>query len=116
VDERKTEMSRCYEMTISVREHNVDRVEEIVDAVSGLGYEAEGDTMGNMFLFCPEPVKVTIGNSEESVAREVAEAIWEANGAFCKVDVGMRDLDADFPSYAWDEASFDKWQQGKGGE
>ena len=61
-------------------------------------------------------INITAGHSDESVARAIVEAIWEANGAFCKVHVGMRDLDADFPSYSWDEASFDKWQQGKGGE
>ena len=109
-------MSRCYEMTISVQEHNADRVEEIVDAVSGLGYEADSDALGDVFQFYSETINIAAGHSDESVAREVVEAIWEANGAFCKVHVGMRDLDADFPSYSWDEASFDKWQQGKDGE
>ena len=109
-------MSRCYEMTISVRDYNADRVEEIVDAVSGLGYEADGDAQGDVFQFYSETINITAGHSDESVSREIAEAIWEANGAFCKVDVGMRDSDADFPSYSWDEASFDEWQQGKGGE
>ncbi len=109
-------MSRCYEMTILVQEHNADRIEEIVDAVSGLDYEADGDAQGDVFQFCSETINIAAGHSDESVAREVVEAIWEANGAFCKVQVGMRDLDADFPSYLWDEAAFDKWQQGKGGE
>ena len=109
-------MSRCYEMTISVQEHNADRVEEIVDAVSGLGYEADGDAQGGVFQFYSETINIAAGHSDESVAREVVEAIWEANGAFCKAHVGMRDVDADFPSYSWDEASFDKWRQGKDGE
>ena len=109
-------MSRCYEMTISVREHNDDRFEKIVDAVSGLGYEADCDVCGDVIQFCSETINIAAGQSDESVAREVVEAIWEANGAFCKVHVGMRDVDADFPSYSWDEASFDKWQQGKDGE
>ena len=109
-------MSRCYEMTIWVREHNADRLEAIVAAVSDLGYEADGDVQGDVFQFCSETINIAAGHSDESVAREVVEAIWEANGAFCKVHVGMRDLDADFPSYLWDEASFDKWRQGKDGE
>ena len=111
-------MSRCYEMTISVREHNADRLEEIVDAVSDLdfGFEAEINNDVDTIQFCLETINIAAGHSDESVAREVVEAIWEANGTFCKVDVGMRDLDADFPSYSWDEASFDKWRQGKEGE
>jgi hypothetical protein len=103
-------------MTILVQEHNADRIEEILDAVSGLDYEADGDAQGDAYQFCSETINIAAGHSDESAAREIAEAIWEANGAFCKVDVGMRDLDADFPSYSWDEASFDKWQQGKDGE
>ena len=109
-------MSRCYEMTILVQEHNADRIEAIVDAVSGLDYEADGDVQGDVFQFCSETINIAAGHSDKSVAREVVEAIWEANGAFCKVQVGMRDLDANLPYYSWDEASFDKWHQGKGGE
>jgi len=109
-------MSRCYEMTMSVREYNADRIEAIVDAVSDLGYEADGDPQGDVFQFYSETVNIAAGHSDESVAREIAEAIWEANGAFCKVQVGMRDLDANLPYYSWDEESFDKWRQGKDGE
>ena len=109
-------MSRRYEMTISVREYNADRFERIVDAVSGLCYEADCDICGDVIQFCSEIINIAAGHSDESVAREVVETIWEANGAFCEVDVGMRDLDADFPSHSWDEASFDEWQQGKSGE
>ncbi|MCP4248463.1 MAG: hypothetical protein GY778_15555 [bacterium] len=61
-------------------------------------------------------INIAVGHDDESVAREVVEAIWETKGAFCKVRAGMRDLDADFPSYSLDEASFDEWQQGKDGE
>ena len=109
-------MSRCYEMTILVQEYNADRLETIVDAVSGLGYEADGDVQGDVFQFCSETINLAAGHSDGSAAREVVEAIWEANGAFCKVHVGMRDLDADFPSYSWNEASFDKWRLGEDGE
>ena len=104
-------MSRCYEITISVMKHNTGRVEEIVDALLSLGYEAYCDTFGYVIQFYSETINITAGHNDESVAREIVETIWEANGAFCKVDVEMLDLDADYPSYSWDEASFDEWHK-----
>lgn len=109
-------MGRCYEMTIFVQGQNDDRIEEIIDAVSDLGYEADGDSRRGMFQFYTEVINIAAWDTKQSLAREIVEAIWEANGAFCEVDVELRDLEAGVPSYSWDEVSFDEWRQNKNGE
>lgn len=101
-------MSRCCEVTINIRGHDIDRSEKIIDALIDLGYEAYNDTMGDRLPIDSEVINIPSMCSDESVAREIVEAVWKANKAFCKVDVGIRDLDA-IPNFWWDEASFDKW-------
>ena len=112
-------MSRCYEMTIRVTGHFFGRYSEIVDAVADLGYEADNDISTlektHIIQFCSETINITAGHSDKSVSREIVEAIWKANGAFCKVYVGMRDLDADFPQYSGSKETFDEWQRNRNG-
>ncbi len=118
-------MSRCYELTIRLTEHNEDKVEAIVEAVKSLGYAANVDSYGGTkgitfgddhgrppeILFDSETVNLHGGTTEEDAARAIAEAIWTANGAWCTPQVGMRDLDADCPQYVWGEDAYDEWMK-----
>jgi len=42
------------------------------------------------------------------LASEIHEAVWKANEAFCKVNVELRDLDAECPSYEGEEADYER--------
>lgn len=105
-------MSRCCEITISVFGFDADRCQEIVDAVGGLGYDPTfSEISKGQIQFCPEVINISSGHSEESVAREIVEAIWKANSAFCTIHVKIRDLDINIPQYSWDKVSFDEWDK-----
>ncbi len=107
-------MSRCYEITISVTQHDQDKCEQIVEAVRGEGLEADPDSDGEAgIIFHSEVINVNIGHTDQETARDVVEAIWEANGAWCQVNVSMRDLDADTPVHSWDETEYAEWRQMK---
>jgi len=100
-------MSHSYEMTIMVTEHQDAKFEAIRDAVAGLGYDTDPDHIGSQILFPSETINITAGHDDEAVAADVTRAIWKANGAWCRVDVGMRDLDADVPNYVLDPSVYD---------
>lgn len=107
-------MSRCYEITISVTRHNEARYEQIVDAVRNEGLEADADSFGEKgIVFNSKVINVCAGKSAQLAAREIVEAIWEANGAWCQVNVSMRDLDASTPVHSWDETEYAEWRQMK---
>lgn len=118
-------MSRCYEITIRVTEHNEAKAEAIVEAVKALGLEADADFYGGAegvafggaagkppeIVFNSETINLHGATSETENAREVVEAIWTANGAWCNVVVTMRDLDADVPGYGWGESNYNEWKK-----
>jgi len=105
-------MSRCCEITITVGDYDDKYFGAITGAVVKLGYIEGYERIRKTIHFCSEVINIPAGLSEESVAREIVEAIWKANGAFCEVQVEIRDLDADTPCYSWDEAAFDAFNVG----
>lgn len=108
-------MSRCYEITITVTQHDQDKYEQIVDAVRNEGLGADADFFESRGeIFFNSEVKTIVGVfTDQEFAREIVEAIWEANGAWCQVNVRMRDLDADTPVHSWDETEYAEWRQMK---
>jgi hypothetical protein len=102
-------MSRMYAMTIMVDGHDKSRYEAIVDAVVSLGYDADADLIGAQIVFSSEVINLGGGCSDEAAAKEIHQAIWAANGAFCDVQVGMRDLDAEIPTYLGSESQYEEW-------
>jgi len=118
-------MSRCYEITIRVTKHSEAKAEAIVDAVKDLDYKADADFFGGAegeafggkpdkepeIVFNSETFNLRATYPETDCAREVTEAIWTANGAWCYVEVGLRDLDAHCPDYSWGEDAYDEWMK-----
>ncbi len=102
-------MSRSYEVTILVEEHDREKIEAIGDAVRDLEYEADPNQIGSQLIFDSETINVAAGHTDEDIATEIAHAIWAANGAWCRVRIGMRDLDANVPEYSLDQAAHDDW-------
>ncbi len=85
-------MSRYYEMMITVNDPVPDRkdaIEEAARAEWDLGDCYEGDgaiTLSGNGRLCG-------GETEDEFAERIAQAIWQANGQFCAVEVSATDLE-----------------------
>ena len=105
-------MSRCYEIGITVTEHQPDKFDAIVAAVQALDYEAEAELVGRGIIFQHEAINVRAAfDSEQQIAAEIQQAIWVANGTFCHVDVNLRDLDSGTESYGGSLADWYKFAE-----
>ncbi len=102
-------MSRPYELTLLVFDHDQSQFDEIVHAVRDLGFEAYADHIGERIVFNSEGFNMNIGNTEAKTAKEIQEAVWKANGKFCQVHVGLIDLDAGQGQFLGDAAAYDAW-------
>jgi len=106
-------MSRNYEITVEVEDHDRTKVDEIIEAVASLGYDAEVYSsecdlakQGDKFRFETEVISISATWTEEGTAAEIHRAVWDANGAFCTVHVLLLDLDQDTPRYTGDESDY----------
>ncbi len=114
-------MSRAHEVTISVEKSdnakNPLKVEAICNALKDLEYEAdpnwkEQDCEVTALHFDSETINVRAVYTDNDIVAEIQEAIWEANGEFCIVTVGVRDLDAG-PQYSGSKTAYADWKAGK---
>ena len=102
-------MSRCCELMVVVDGYDDTKYEEIVDAVKDLGYDGYVDAIGSLIVFNSETINICAGRLDEEVASELHQAIWRANGDFCAVRVGMRDLEEDRPYFSGTKEEYAKY-------
>lgn len=108
-------MSRYYEMRLTIREFDLEKVDAItaackeewpfedVEVERGRYPEINSCSDGSLYG----------GESEEEFADRLAEAIWKANGKYCYVNVDAVYLE-DWP-YLSHERDRDKYKQWKKG-
>lgn len=109
-------MSRNYEMKIWVDNPRDGKLGYIRAAVEKLGYGSNCDWKGTRLVFDPQDIHTSSSRLELEclLADKVIKAIWEANGAWCKVRVTMRDLDVDTPTHEWNKDDYNSWVANKG--
>jgi hypothetical protein len=112
-------MSRYYEMTVEVSDHDPARVPQIQVAAekewpftdwwsSGDG----DDSAANMQASAQH--SLCGGESEEQFSERLSMAIWQANGGFCRVSVDATFLEnLPYQTYAPDEADYARLIRGK---
>lgn len=110
-------MSRSYEMYVEVKGVNEDKVDAVKEAANALwqwedwyvcsAVEGEGNGMS---LSASGRSSLVGGQSEEEFARELREAIWKANSAFCAVTVAATYLE-ELPhnDYQGTEDEYEAW-------
>jgi len=111
-------MSRLYEMTLEVSEHDPAKVPQIQAAAESewpfedwwfSGDEDQGATMkvSAQHQLCG-------GESEDEFAERLSVAIWRANGGYCEVAVNATYLEElPYESYSLDEADYARLIQGE---
>ena len=99
-------MSRSYNMFVSIRDYNRERLDAIKDA----GYEEwnlQNWEEGGGLLTADENGSLAGGETEEEFADRLVKAIWQATGGFCPIEVRATYLE-ELPheDYCFDEESY----------
>lgn len=104
-------MSRHYEMHVLVKGFDKTREDDIDTAIQDVwGMQDSWDEDGG-HLWSGDG---TLGQGmlEEEFARRMRNAVWEANGAFCEVEVRCIYLDDPPTSYhVFNEEDYKKWKE-----
>lgn len=105
-------MSRYYEMDIKVRGYDKAKLSAIDDAVAKhWSVDDDFDNGEDEYVFTGRS-NLTGGEGEEDFTRRVTHAIWEANGAYCEVEVRAAFLEAVPTNYhSLDEDDYEKWNE-----
>lgn len=105
-------MSRRYDMTVYVSEHDATKLDDIRDAIQeqwGLNDEWESPSEG--YVFHAGEANLCGGEGEEEFSHRMAKAIWAAAGR-CRVTVRCTYLD-DPPheDYLFEPEDYDVWKK-----
>ena len=109
-------MSRLYEMTVEIRGYDKQKQKPIMDACCEVwGFEAEEFhyTPVTQALIASAQSYLCGGESEREFADRLTKAIWEANDAYCRVEVSTTYLE-DLPCehYVYDESKYNDTRLG----
>jgi len=110
-------MSRLYGMQIAIKGHNLDKADEIHEAVNCIW---PGDDWHDSRRWNAEDTDPEIGGyaennlcggeSEEDFAIRVTEAVWKVNGGFCKVTINATYLEQlPYETYEADEDDYKRF-------
>ena len=105
-------MSRTYEISITVSEFDIGKKETILDAISGTDYApkcSESYSRDDPPLLEIENFLANVsGIDDESIAIDIARAIWRANEGWCNATVWVRDMDSEIPYFTWDKCEYEE--------
>lgn len=86
-------MSRFCRFDIQVVNYKPEKKNEIVNTIDYYLGEAEEKDERNKILFITGFGNITIGATDESVAKELVKEIRKVNKGNCEVDIAITDLD-----------------------
>ena len=103
-------MSRAYEMTVTVTEHNFKRKPAIITACKKeWDFEPHKTIKGEIYLSGESCL--CGGETEDEFAQRLSGAIWNANRGFCRISLQATYLE-DPPSelHEPDENDYEEWK------
>ena len=114
---KERSMSRMYEITVTVCEFDITKKDAILDAISGTDYVLE---CSESYSSNDPPIleiedflsSVSGGTDDESIALDIARAIWKAHGGWCDATVWVKDMDSEIPTFSWDKDEYEDHKDG----
>jgi len=103
-------MSRYYEMRVLVKGHPEEKQDDIDTAIQAIWGMQDGWEEDGGYLWTGEG-SLGAGVGDAEFARRIRSAVWEANGAFCEVEVRCIYLDDPPTTYhTFNEEDYEKWK------
>ena len=97
-------MTVCYQMSVNIDGHRPDRADAIKEAAEEQWSFDAWDDRGDS-LWSSGFDHLGGGATAADFAEDLAEVVWDANGAYCEVTVGA--ICMDYPEeYSFDERSY----------
>jgi len=108
-------MSRHYEMSVEIIDYNPEHAWKIMTALEEewcWDYKQDPtEKQPARSIYCGGRGNLCGGESEEEFAQRLAQAVWEANGAFCHVELTATYLeDLPYGVHIPDEEDYERWK------
>jgi len=101
-------------MSIIVEKYNEEKVNEIEEAINS-NWNLNDFSVYNNELYAVGENNLCGGESEEEFANRMSKAIWEANDAYCEININATYLeDLPYESYNFDEEEYKEYITEKG--